>query len=93
MYICEIDPARTRYLGDEPLPEDGLGNAEYNADWDRYDYASRIRNVVAHEQTLLWSTGEEGLTTADRGSDRPVWLGKRRVEDISNEIFANAQHK
>ena len=48
VYICEIDPARTRKPGDEPLPEDGLGNHEYNTrheDWDRFDYAYRIRSV------------------------------------------------
>jgi hypothetical protein len=39
-YVCEVDPARTRHLGDKPLVEDGLGNKEFNGrhkDWDRYD--------------------------------------------------------
>ncbi|KAF8340777.1 PUA-like domain-containing protein [Amanita rubescens] len=48
VYICEIDPARTRKPGDEPLPEDGLGNHEYNThhkDWERFDYAYRVRSV------------------------------------------------
>jgi predicted transcriptional regulator len=47
-YICEIDPARTRNPGDEPLIEDGLGNKEFNErhkDWAGYDYAYRIRSV------------------------------------------------
>ena len=47
-YICEIDPARTRNHGDERLPEDGLGNSEFNArhkDWEGFDYAYRIRSV------------------------------------------------
>lgn len=47
-YICEIDPARKRNVGDEPLPEDGLGNREFNErrkDWERYDYAYRVRSV------------------------------------------------
>ncbi|EJD55288.1 hypothetical protein AURDEDRAFT_49906 [Auricularia subglabra TFB-10046 SS5] len=47
-YVCEIDPARTRNKGDAPLPEDGRGNREFNTrhkDWDRYDFAYRIRSV------------------------------------------------
>ena len=47
-YVCEIDPARTRNPGDRPLVEDGLGNKEFNErhkDWDRYDFAYRIRSV------------------------------------------------
>jgi predicted transcriptional regulator len=47
-YICGIDPARTRNVGDSPLTEDGLGNKEFNErhrDWDGYDFAYRIRSV------------------------------------------------
>ena len=47
-YICAIDPARTRNAEDEPLPEDGAGNHEFNTrheDWDKYDYAYRILDV------------------------------------------------
>ncbi|KAJ4465418.1 hypothetical protein C8J55DRAFT_609668 [Lentinula edodes] len=46
--IWGIDPARTRSLDDDPLPEDGLGNREFNTsheDWDRYDYAYRVKSV------------------------------------------------
>ncbi|KAJ6558458.1 hypothetical protein DFH09DRAFT_1084015 [Mycena vulgaris] len=48
-YICEIDPARTRNPGDPPLSDDGIGNAQFNTErggeWERYDYAYRIRSV------------------------------------------------
>ncbi|KAJ7762762.1 hypothetical protein DFH07DRAFT_956661 [Mycena maculata] len=48
-YVCEIDPARTRNLGDAPLPEGPLGNAEFNTvrdgEWERYDYPYRVRSV------------------------------------------------
>src|ERR1700761_2474583 len=47
-YVCEIDPARTRNAGDSPLPEDGIGNYEFNIrhrDWERYDYAYRVWSV------------------------------------------------
>ena len=54
-YICEIDPARTRNPGDEPLVEDGLGNKEFNErckTMDRWDYAYRIRSVWKLRQPI-----------------------------------------
>ncbi|KAF5369533.1 hypothetical protein D9758_002792 [Tetrapyrgos nigripes] len=48
VYICDIDPARARNPGDDPLPEDGLGNRKFNTrhpDWDRYDFAYKVRSV------------------------------------------------
>ena len=47
-YVCEIDAAVTRNEGDPKLPEDGLGNKEYNTfhvDWKGYDFAYRVRSV------------------------------------------------
>ncbi|KAF9253936.1 hypothetical protein L218DRAFT_968568 [Marasmius fiardii PR-910] len=47
-FICEIDPACTRKPGDTPLPEDGVGNREFNASHKDYmglDYAYRFRSV------------------------------------------------
>jgi hypothetical protein len=47
-YVCEIDPARTRNPGDEPLEEGPLGNKEFNVrhkDWDGYDFAYMIKSV------------------------------------------------
>ena len=56
-YICEIEPARTREKGDEPLEENGLGNWEYNTgheDWEGYDYAYKIKSVYQlHEPITL----------------------------------------
>lgn len=54
-YICEIMPAQTRQPGDVPLPEDGLGNKDFNAhhpDYDGYDYAYRILSVYQLENRL-----------------------------------------
>ncbi|KAF2813385.1 uncharacterized protein BDZ99DRAFT_349449, partial [Mytilinidion resinicola] len=71
-YVCEIEPARTRMPGDEPLPEDGLGNLEYNTrhkDYDGYDYAYKIKSVYHLETpiTLDDLKNEHGITAAPRG--------------------------
>ncbi|KAF7366704.1 hypothetical protein MSAN_00928500 [Mycena sanguinolenta] len=62
-YICEIDPARTRNSGDPPLPEDGIGNAEFNTErggeWERYDYAYRIRSVWRIKEPIGLKTMKE----------------------------------
>lgn len=71
-YVCETDPARCRKEGDEPLPEDGLGNKEFNEfhkDMDRYDYAYRIRSVYRLRkplslQTLKQHYGMKGARTS-----------------------------
>ncbi|KAG7098224.1 hypothetical protein E1B28_000191 [Marasmius oreades] len=57
--ICEIDPARTRMPGDSPLPEDGVGNREFNMfqkDWNGLDYAYRVKGVWALNQPLTLQT-------------------------------------
>ena len=54
-YICEIEPARTREKGDEPLEENGLGNWEYNTghkDWEGYDYAYKIKSVYQLDEPI-----------------------------------------
>ncbi|KAJ7655221.1 hypothetical protein DFH06DRAFT_1201943 [Mycena polygramma] len=72
-YICEIDPARTRNAGDPPLPEDGLGNTEFNSerggDWERCDYAYRIRSVWRIKIPISLKAMKEqyGLKGAPRG--------------------------
>jgi len=71
VYICEIDPARTRKPGDDPLPEDGLGNREYNTrhkDWDRFDYAYRVRSVRQLKESIRLKEMKEvyGMKSAPR---------------------------
>ena len=71
-YICEIDSARTRNLGDEPLPDDGLGNKEYNSrhkDCDRYDFAYRVKSVwrIQEPITLAVMKKKFGIKIAPRG--------------------------
>jgi predicted transcriptional regulator len=47
-YVCEMLPARTRNLGDQPLKEEGLGNKEFNTrhkDWEGDDFAYKILSV------------------------------------------------
>jgi predicted transcriptional regulator len=54
-HICEIEAGRTRTLGDEPLPLDGLGNKEYNeghVDWNQYDYAYKVTSVYELRRPL-----------------------------------------
>ena len=61
-YICEIDSARTRNPGDEPLPEDGLGNKEYNSrhkDCDRYDFAYRVKSIWRIQEPITLAVMKE----------------------------------
>ncbi|EPQ51366.1 hypothetical protein GLOTRDRAFT_108245 [Gloeophyllum trabeum ATCC 11539] len=71
-YICEIDPARTRNEGDEPLPENGLGNREFNErhkDWEGYDYAYGVRSVRKLREVipLKRMQSDFGVRCAPRG--------------------------
>jgi hypothetical protein len=72
-YICEIDPARTRNPGDPPLAEDGIGNADFNTErggeWERYDYAYRIRSVWRIKEPIGLKVMKDkyGLKGAPRG--------------------------
>jgi predicted transcriptional regulator len=71
-YICEIDPARTRGTGDEPLPEDGLGNKEFNErhkDMFRYDFAYRVQSTyrLVEPITLAEMKARFGIKCAPRG--------------------------
>jgi len=73
-HICEIDEARTRNPGDEPLPLDGLGNREYNerhADWNGYDYAYQIKSVYELREPLTLARMKEqfGRKGAPRGRE------------------------
>ncbi|KAJ3808125.1 hypothetical protein F5876DRAFT_67537 [Lentinula aff. lateritia] len=83
-YICEIDPARTRSPDDDPLPEDGLGNREFNTrheDWDRYDYAYRVKSVRKLNAPLSLRAMKElyGMKIAPRGL---VYAPPDMVKDI-----------
>ncbi len=71
-YVCEILPVRTRNPGDEPLPDHGLGNQEYNnrdKAWEGYDYAYQILSVyqLAHPLTMAQLRAEHGMKSAPRG--------------------------
>ncbi|KAJ7355740.1 hypothetical protein DFH08DRAFT_912616 [Mycena albidolilacea] len=73
-YICDIEPARTRKFDDSdaPLPEDGLGNKEFNtfhADWDKYDFAYRILAVreIPLGISLKVMKDRYGMKAAPRG--------------------------
>ncbi|KAF4999363.1 hypothetical protein FGRMN_2504 [Fusarium graminum] len=59
-HICPVSQAVTRNDDDEPLPEDGLGNKDYNEkhpDYERYDYAYRINGVYE-----IQAQGGQGIT-------------------------------
>lgn len=71
-YVCEIEPARTRNEGDPPLPEDGLGNHEYNTghqDWEGYDFAYKILSVYQLRKpwTLKDLREQHGFKAAPQG--------------------------
>ncbi|KAF5364035.1 hypothetical protein D9756_001001 [Leucocoprinus leucothites] len=71
-YVCEMDPARTRNPGDEPLPEDGSGNKEFNErhkDMVRCDFAYRVRSVyrLVEPIKLAEMKARYGIKIAPRG--------------------------
>ncbi|RSM02813.1 hypothetical protein CDV31_010772 [Fusarium ambrosium] len=75
-HICPVDEAATRNPSDEALPENGLGNREYNerhADYEGYDYAYRIKEVyeISAEggRGITWAMmrDEHGMKIAPRG--------------------------
>lgn len=71
-YLCEIDPARTRKRGDEPLEEDGVGNKEFNErheDWAGYDFAYRLRSLYMLKAPIKLAELKEkyGIKAAPRG--------------------------
>ncbi|KAJ7807307.1 hypothetical protein B0H14DRAFT_1538781 [Mycena olivaceomarginata] len=90
-YICDIEPARTGKFdnSDAPLPEDGLGNKEFNtfhADWDKYDFAYRIlgraRNSAGHfAQGPIWH------------ESRPARLGLCTVPSAMTQDFPLREQK
>lgn len=76
-HVCEVDPAVKRGGGQgnaPPIPEDGLGNKEYNendAVWDGYDFAYRVKSVYAVHAPggipLADLRGQHGMKSAPRG--------------------------
>jgi predicted transcriptional regulator len=97
-YICEIDPARTRNPGDPPLPEDGIGNAEFNTEhggeWERYDYAYRIRSVWKIKEPISLKEMKEkyDLKGAPRGLVYvPELLGSEVVWDQQECVWGRAK--
>ncbi|KAF6819733.1 hypothetical protein CSOJ01_01140 [Colletotrichum sojae] len=66
-HVCEVSPAATRNPGDAPLPEDGLGNKEFNErdpEWDGYDFAYRVNSVYEID-----APGGKGITLAQMKSE------------------------
>ncbi len=96
VYICEIDPARTRKPGDDPLPEDGLGNREYNTrhkDWDRFDYAYRVRSVRQLKESIRLKEMKEvyGMKSAPRSLVYvPSMLSKAVLWDEQTVLWEDA---
>ncbi|KAK7955689.1 uncharacterized protein PG986_004911 [Apiospora aurea] len=82
-HVCEILPARTRNPGDAALPENGLGNAEYNnrdPEWDGYDYAYKITSVYELRQAIPLTDMKQdyGFKSAPQGLVYlPKLLGER----------------
>jgi hypothetical protein len=71
-HICEISEAKTREQGDEPLPETGLGNKEFNErhpEWEGSDFAYEVKGVweLRKKLTLNGLKEEYGFKAAPRG--------------------------
>ena len=101
-HICEIGPARTRDPGDEPLKEDGEGNAEFNArhpDWNGYDYAYKILSAWELKQPISLAAMQKdyGFKSAPRGlvylpisMDNIAWDQQIKVLDrMSKDVNAD----
>ncbi|CAI0654417.1 unnamed protein product [Colletotrichum noveboracense] len=78
-HVCEVSPAATRNPGDQPIPENGLGNKEFNdrhSDWNGYDFAYRINSVyqinTPDGQGIMWPQmrDEHGMKIHPRGRVR-----------------------
>ncbi|KAK7926568.1 hypothetical protein PG985_003566 [Apiospora marii] len=90
-HVCEIQPARTRNPGDPPLPENGLGNAEYNKrdpEWNGYDYAYKITSVYALRKIIPladmikdygFKSAPQGLVYLPRALGTSVDWSKQRL--------------
>ncbi|KAI1121696.1 hypothetical protein F5Y10DRAFT_282278 [Nemania abortiva] len=73
-HVCEVNTAVTRGTGSDPLPNDGLGNLEYNQkhpDWDGYDFAYRINSVyeINAPNGIPWANmrDQHGMKSPPRG--------------------------
>lgn len=92
-HICEIDPvARTRNgPGDTPLPEDGVGNKEFNEnhpDWGGYDYAYKILSTWELKEPLSL----EKMMNMYGFTGRPrKWTAL--PDEIARDIVWNNQNK
>ncbi|KAL8826415.1 MAG: hypothetical protein Q9170_007410 [Blastenia crenularia] len=91
-HICGILPARTRNPGDNPLDENGLGNAEFNnrhRDWIGYDFAYKIISVYELPKVipLAEMRATYGFKAAPRGlvylpqpmGERIVWYKQKPI--------------
>lgn len=95
-HVCEVSPAGTRNAGDAPLPEDGLGNREYNErdpEWEGYDFAFRIDSVYEIDAPggrgikLAEMKGEFGMKAAPQSRCRvPVGILERYRWDEQTKI-------
>jgi hypothetical protein len=51
-YVCQTEPAVTRGEGDPKLPEDGLGNKEFNELHSQSDFAYKIVSVYKLDEPI-----------------------------------------
>lgn len=73
-HVCEVDSAVKRSPGQDLIPEDGLGNLEYNQshpDWNGYDFAYRIKSICAIDAPtgIRWAEmkNKHGMNMPPRG--------------------------
>jgi predicted transcriptional regulator len=80
-HICEVEPARTRLPGDEPLPLNGYGNKEWNEHLFDSDFAYEIKSVyeLNNPVTLQILKERYGLGGAPRGL---VYVSEQLALDV-----------
>jgi predicted transcriptional regulator len=96
-HVCETLPAKTRNLGDAPLDEDGLVNAEFNRrdkGWEGYDFAYKIVTVYKLRQpiSLKEMKYRHGFKSAPRGLvylplSISKWVDWRQQKLVRNLAF------
>jgi hypothetical protein len=90
-HICPVNQAATRNNGDEPLPEDGLGNKEYNEkdpDYEGYDYPYRIKEVYE-----IKAKGDHGIIWAMMKDEHGMKIPPRGRVTVPESIIANYRLK
>lgn len=90
-HVCPVSQAATRNPGDNPLPQDGLGNKDYNdkhPDYDGYDFAYRINAVY-----VINAEGGKGITWPMMRDEHGMKIPPRGRVTVPQSILTQYQLK